>query len=318
MRIALPTSTPTLAPRRFAIVTAAWCIGCKKLSDAFLHPAFLSSHKMYHHIIHVVHRHPHKHSVPTSSSTSTHHPCIHSPAVVSRVPLCQTLSPIRVQERSRIGRLHPRSTVVYASCVRLWTRAVLGVPVVRLDSGTGFLFLANTVPKPFIHILPYAFRPSFAHLLRIASRDEPGPFIVPDPIKVAAFVLSYSSRLLYILPRPRRQSALPIPLRIVSYHPFSHPFPVILVNVAASEPTITVVVLSLKGSPHCSAQLLSFTLRSQSCIQIILLCTARRRRKEAPHKTTPNIARDTHVVGRRQRRHGFTFTSPAWCVISLP
>ncbi|RDX55958.1 hypothetical protein OH76DRAFT_584258 [Lentinus brumalis] len=157
------------------------------------------------------------------------------PAIVSPVLLCQKLpTPIRVQERSRSQEAptctHSPCTIMDGSC------GVLGVCVIRLRFGTVFPSCANIVPHSFVQYPTLCIPTSLpAHL----SRDRllaTNQFLDPSELKSpAAFVLSYSSRLLYILHhRPRRLPCIPIPLRTVSYCPFSRFLQYHLVNVAAS------------------------------------------------------------------------------------
>ncbi|KAI0757088.1 hypothetical protein C8Q80DRAFT_76790 [Daedaleopsis nitida] len=195
--------------------------------------------------------------------------------------------------------LAPRSTVVYAfPRVRLRTARPR---CIRRSSAFWHCspLLANITPQPFIHILPYASRPFLpAHLPRIATRDEPCSFIVPDPVKVVAFVLSYSSRLLYILPRPRcHPPCISIPLRIVSYRPFSHFLPHNLVNVALNQPQ------SLSSSEPEGLAALS---RATPVVYITkanraskLYYCASKRRKAAAQDANPDPYTSTPRLGRR-------------------
>ena len=134
-------------------------------------------YQQYHTRRHRHSTHSHQHIIGSSSMHSF------PPAIVSPVLLCQKLpSPIRVQERSRIGL---RITTVYAYSVYDYgrLRGVLGVCVLRLRSGTVFPSCANIVLRPFIHILRYAYRLSFLRTYP-GSLLATNQFLQPSPIQL--------------------------------------------------------------------------------------------------------------------------------------
>lgn len=225
-------------------------------------------YQQYHTRRHRHSTHSHQHIIGSSSMHSF------PPAIVSPVLLCQKLpSPIRVQERSRIGL---RITTVYAYSVYDYgrLRGVLGVCVLRLRSGTVFPSCANIVLRPFIHILRYAYRLSFLRtypgsLLATNQFLQPSPIQLKSPPSFYLILHVYCTFFIVRVVRPAYRSRCAL----------CHTVPLVTLPSVPSrqcrsiEPsTITVVVLSLKGSPHCLAHSCRLHYQVNRALRIILFC----------------------------------------------
>ena len=123
---------------------------------------------MYQHIIHVVHRHPTR--ILGHQHHRLNHPCILSllcNSLPSPVFLCQTSSPIRVQEQRRIGRVEPKKhRLVRTPSCTIRTRAV---PLVYPSFGC-ILALFLVLAREHCPYISYPMHPAFPFRAPIPDR----------------------------------------------------------------------------------------------------------------------------------------------------